>query len=289
MKTAIELNGVSKKYRRRQALSTISASIPIGSVAALIGANAAGKTTLLNLLTGVVLPSSGSISLLEEFQPGSRSALARVAYVAQDGTVLSGRKVRDAIAIARSMNRDFDSGFARTRLERIGISPDQRVSKMSGGERSQLAITMALARAPELLIMDEPLANLDPLARRNLLGELMAFAHESQATIVFSSHVIADVARVADYLVLIDRGGTVIADSIEKVLDHHKIFIGTLSEALLLTDGCGSVVTEQNREFVGPRVLRFDLMPNWTHLQDCSLEEVVYSYLDIAPQLGGAK
>jgi len=289
MRTAIELNDVSKKYRRRQALSTISASIPIGSVAALIGANAAGKTTLLNLLTGVVSPSSGSISLLEEFQPGSRSALARVAYVAQDGPVLSGRKVRDAIAIARSMNRDFDSGFARTRLERIGISPDQRVSKMSGGQRSQLAITLALARAPEVLIMDEPLANLDPLARRNLLGELMAFAHESQATIVFSSHVIADVARVADYLVLIDRGGIVVADSIEKVLDHHKIFIGTLSEALLLTDGCGAVVTEQNRALVGPRVLRFDATPNWTHLQDCSLEEVVYSYLDAAPQRGGVK
>ena len=280
MNIAIQLNAVSKSFGRRPALASITTSIPAGSVVALVGPNAAGKTTLLNLMAGISPPSSGSILLFEDLEPGSRAALSRVAYVAQDGHVLSSWSVADAVHIASAMNLDFDLAFAFQRLERIGIRTKQRVAKLSGGQRSQLAITLALARTPQLLIMDEPLANLDPLARRNLLGELMSFSLEHHATIVFSSHIIDDVVKVADFLVLIDRGGTVLADSIDLVMSQHQMFFGTLAEAQLLTEESGIVVSQSNGNVAAPRVLRLSQPKTWSQFSPCSLEEIVFAYLD---------
>jgi ABC-2 type transport system ATP-binding protein len=262
----------------------VTATIPSGSVTALIGSNGAGKTTLLNLVAGLLAPSSGTISLFDNLIPGSLEALGRVAYVAQDGPVSTSRTVSDAVHIARAFNVVFDLETAVARLQRLDINLRQRVSKLSGGQRAQLAITLALARRPELLVLDEPLSSLDPIARRDLLGELMGHCAESGMTIIFSSHVIAELEKIASHLVLIRGGEAVVAGEIDDLLEHHRIFTGTAAEAGLVLDGEGSVISRVHPMSLAPRVIRFKLpSPNNALLNPVTLEDLAYAYLERSP------
>lgn len=284
MTSAVQIDAVSRKFRRRTALRSVTATIPSGSVTALIGSNGAGKTTLLNLVAGLLAPSSGTISLFDNLIPGSLEALGRVAYVAQDGPVSTSRTVSDAVHIARAFNVVFDLETAVARLQRLDINLRQRVSKLSGGQRAQLAITLALARRPELLVLDEPLSSLDPIARRDLLGELMGHCAESGMTIIFSSHVIAELEKIASHLVLIRGGEAVVAGEIDDLLEHHRIFTGTAAEAGLVLDGEGSVISRVHPMSLAPRVIRFKLpSPNNALLNPVTLEDLAYAYLERSP------
>ena len=281
MTSAVQIEAVSRRFRRRTALRSVSATIPSGSVTALVGSNGAGKTTLLNLVVGLLSPSSGAISLFDNLAPGSLEALGRVSYVAQDGPVSTSRTVGDAVHIARAFNRLFDFDAAVIRLQRLEINLKQRVSKLSGGQRSQLAITLALARAPELLVLDEPLSSLDPIARRDLLGELMGHCAESGMTIIFSSHVIAELEKIASHLVLIKDGEAVVAGEIDDLLEHHRIFTGTASEAGLVRDSNGSVISQAHPRTLAPRVIYFaELPPGNALLAPVTLEDLAYAYLE---------
>jgi ABC-2 type transport system ATP-binding protein len=170
------------------------------------------------------------------------------------------------------------------RLQRLGIDLKQRVSKLSGGQRAQLAITLALARAPELLVLDEPLSSLDPIARRDLLGELMGHCAESGMTIVFSSHVIAELEKIASHLVLIKDGEAVVAGEIDVLLGQHRIFTGTASEAELVHNGHGSVISQTHPLTLASRVIRFEVPPPGNALlAPATLEDLAYAYLEHAP------
>ncbi len=281
MTSAVQIEAVSRRFRRCTALRSVTATIPSGSVTALVGSNGAGKTTLLNLVTGLLTPSTGAISLFENLAPGSLEALGRVAYVAQDGPVSTSRTVGDAVHIARSFNTLFDLDSAVVRLQRLDIDLKQRVSKLSGGQRAQLAITLALARAPELLVLDEPLSSLDPIARRDLLGELMGHCADSSMTIIFSSHVIAELEKIASHLVLIRDGEAVVAGEIDVLLEHHRIFTGTATEAGLVHDGHGSVISQAHPLTFAPRVIRFTVPPTGhALLAPVTLEDLAYAYLE---------
>jgi ABC-2 type transport system ATP-binding protein len=158
------------------------------------------------------------------------------------------------------------------------------VSKLSGGQRAQLAITLALARAPELLVLDEPLSSLDPIARRDLLGELMGHCAERGMTIIFSSHVIAELEKIASHLVLIKDGEAVVAGEIDELLEHHRIFTGTATEAEHLDDGRASVISRAHPLALAPRVIRFAIAPTGSALlTPVSLEDLAYAYLEHAP------
>jgi ABC-2 type transport system ATP-binding protein len=256
----------------------------MGSVTALIGSNGAGKTTLLNLVAGLLTPSTGDISLFDNLAPGCLEALGRVAYVAQDGPVSTSRTVGDAVYIARAFNVLFDFDGAIARLQRLNVNLKQRVSKLSGGQRAQLAITLALARAPELLVLDEPLSSLDPIARRDLLGELMGHCADRGMTIIFSSHVIAELEKIASHLVLIKDGEARLAGGIDELLDHHRIFSGTSAEAKLVNDGNATLVTHAEPLTLASRVIRFEVPPyDNALLGPVTLEDLAYAYLEEVP------
>src|SRR6516162_5140303 len=203
MTAVVETHGLGKRYRRLWALADCTLTIPAGHVVGLVGPNGAGKTTLLNLATGMLAPTTGTIEVLAG-RPGAGPAqLARVGYLAQDAPVYTGLPVADHLRLGAHLNPGWDAELARNRIERLDLDPAQKAGTLSGGQRAQLALTLAIAKRPELLILDEPVASLDPLARREFLQDLMESVVEQQVSVMLSSHLISDLERVCDYMIVL--------------------------------------------------------------------------------------
>ena len=200
----IEASGLGKRYASTWALRDCSLAIPAGHVAALVGPNGAGKTTLLNLTAGLAAPSAGAVTVLDG-QAGSVAALDGLAFVAQDTPLYKNLSARDMLHLTRNLNRRFDQQYAETRLGRWA-SPQAEGRKLSGGQQAQLALTLALARRPRLLVLDEPVAMLDPVARHDFMATVMTAMAADGVSVVLSSHVLAELERVAEYLILLSRG-----------------------------------------------------------------------------------
>ena len=194
MNYAIEANGLGKRYGRRWALADCTLTVPAGQVVGLVGPNGAGKTTLLELAVGLLRPTTGTITVRR-----------RAAFVAQGAPVYDGLTVAEHLRMGQALNATWDAGLARRRTDAAGLDPRQRAGRLSGGQRAQLALTLAVAKRPELLVLDEPVANLDPLARRDFLDSVAQAVTDSAAgtTVVFSSHLVADVERTCGYLILL--------------------------------------------------------------------------------------
>ena len=190
MTAVLETRGLGKRYRRLWALADCTLSIPAGHVVGLVGPNGAGKTTLLNLAIGLLAPTTGTIEVLGGPPLDSPAQLARVGFLAQDAPVYAGLSVADHLALGAHLNPGWDGALARGRIERLDVDPGQKAGKLSGGQRAQLALTLAAAKRPELLILDEPVASLDPLARREFLQDLMEAVAEQDLSVVLSSHLI---------------------------------------------------------------------------------------------------
>jgi ABC-2 type transport system ATP-binding protein len=227
----IEASGLGKRYGRTWALRECSLAVPAGHVTALIGPNGAGKTTLLNLATGLASPSTGTVSVLGGLAAGSRAALDGIAFVAQDTPVYKNLSAADMLHLTATLNWRFDQPNARARLAELGIPLDRKAGKLSGGQRAQLALTVALARRPKLLILDEPVSMLDPIARHDFMANVMTAAAAEGVSVVLSSHVLADLERVADYLILLSRGQVQLAGQVDDVLASHRILTGPAAEA----------------------------------------------------------
>jgi ABC-2 type transport system ATP-binding protein len=227
----IEANDLGKRYGRTWALRACTLAIPEGHLAALVGPNGAGKTTLLNLTVGLTDPSSGTISVLGGRRAGSLAALDGVAFVAQNAPLYTNLTAADLLHETRNLNRRFDQGYAERRLGELGIPLRHKAGKMSGGQQAQVALTLALARRPKLLVLDEPLANLDPLAREDFMATVVAAAAEDGVSVVLSSHVLAELERVADYLVLVAHGNIQVAGQVVDLLAAHRMLIGPASES----------------------------------------------------------
>jgi ABC-2 type transport system ATP-binding protein len=226
MTAVLESRGLGKRYRQRWALADCTLSVPAGHVVGLVGPNGAGKTTLLNLATGLLAPTTGTVEVLGGQPAASPAQLARVGFVTQDTPTYAGLSVADHLRLGAHLNPGWDAELARDRIERLGLDPGQKAGKLSGGQRAQLALTLAIAKRPELLILDEPIASLDPLARREFLQSLMEFTAVRQVSVVLSSHLMADLERVCDYLIVLVGSRVLVTGQVDELLATHRLLTG---------------------------------------------------------------
>jgi ABC-2 type transport system ATP-binding protein len=217
----VEASGLGKRYGRTWALHECTLEIPAGRVAALVGPNGVGKSTLLNLAVGLTAPSAGEVTVLGDLRAGSPAALDGIAFVAQDTPLYKNLSVADMIYVTRSLNRRFDQPYARARLDELGIPLRRKAGKLSGGQQAQLALTLALARRPQMLVLDEPVAALDPVARHDFMATVLAAASVGGVSVLLSSHVLTELERVASYLVLMSRGRVLLAGEVNDLLATH--------------------------------------------------------------------
>src|SRR5689334_11737078 len=227
----IEASGLGKRYGGTWALRECSLAIPAGHVTALVGPNGAGKTTLLNLAVGLAAPSAGGVTVLGGLPAGSPEALDGIAFVAQDTPMYRNLSVADMLHLTRSLNRRFDQSYARARLNELGIPLKRKAGRLSGGQQAQLALTLALARRPRLLVLDEPVAMLDPVARHDFMATVLSAAAEDGVSVLLSSHVLAELERVADHLILLSRGRVQVAGAVDDLLAGHRMLTGPAAEA----------------------------------------------------------
>ena len=227
----IEATGLGKRYGSTWALHECMLAIPAGHVAALVGPNGAGKTTLLNLAVGLAEPTAGTVTVLGGLPAGSPAALDGIAFVAQDTPLYKSLPAADMLHLTANLNRRFDQSYARARLGELGIPLNRKAGKLSGGQQAQLALTLALARRPRLLVLDEPVAMLDPLARHDFMATVLAAAVDDGVSVVLSSHVLAELERVADYLILLSRGRVQVAGEADSLLASHRVLTGPAAEA----------------------------------------------------------
>jgi ABC-2 type transport system ATP-binding protein len=227
----IESSGLGKRYGSAWALRECTLAIPAGHVAALVGPNGAGKTTLLNLAVGLAEPTAGSVTVLGGRAAGSPAALDGIAFVAQDTPLYKNLSAADMMHLTRNLNRRFDQPYAESRLAELGIPRKRKAGKLSGGQRAQLALTLALARRPRLLVLDEPVAMLDPVARHDFMATVLTAAADDGVSVLLSSHVLAELERVADYLILLSRGRVQVAGEVDDLLASHRMLTGPTAEA----------------------------------------------------------
>jgi ABC-2 type transport system ATP-binding protein len=227
----IETSGLGKRYGSTWVLHECTLAIPAGHVAALVGPNGAGKTTLLNLAVGLADPTTGAVTVLGGKPAGSPAALDGIAFVAQDTPLYKNLPAADMLHLTANLNRRFDQHFAEARLGELGIPLNRKAGKLSGGQQAQLALTVALARRPRLLVLDEPVAMLDPVARHDFMATVLTAAADDGVSVVLSSHVLAELERVADYLILLSRGRVQVAGEVEDLLASHRMLTGPAAEA----------------------------------------------------------
>ena len=226
----VEASGLGKRYGGTWALRECTLEVPAGHVTALVGPNGAGKTTLLNMAVGLAAPSAGSITVLGGRPAGSLAALDGIAFVAQDTPLYKNLSVADMIYVTRNLNRRFDQGFAEERLVELDIPLKRRARKLSGGQQAQVALTLALARRPQLLILDEPVAMLDPIARHDFMDTVLTAAADGVA-VLLSSHVLPELERAAGYLIVLSRGQVRLAGEVKDLLATHRV--GSMEELAL--------------------------------------------------------
>jgi ABC-2 type transport system ATP-binding protein len=227
----VEARGLAKRYGSTWALRECSLAIPAGHVAALVGPNGAGKSTLLNLAVGLTAPTAGDVTVLGGLPPESPAALDGIAFVAQDTPLYKHLSVVDMLHLTRNLNWRFDQAAAEGRLAELGIPLDRKAGRLSGGQQAQLALTLALARRPRLLVLDEPVAMLDPIARHDFMATVLTAAVDDGVSVLLSSHVLVELERVADYLILLSRGRVQVAGEVDDLLAGHRMLTGPAAEA----------------------------------------------------------
>ncbi len=281
--TALDASGLGKRYRQRWALSDCTLQIPEGRVAGLVGPNGAGKTTLLHLAVGLLAPTTGTITVLGGEPASGPGQLAKVGFLAQDTPVYAGLTVADHLRLGAHLNPGWDAAYAEGRIGRTGLDPAQKAGKLSGGQRAQLALTLAIAKRPRLLILDEPVASLDPLARREFLQDLMEAVADQELSVVLSSHLVADLERVCDYLVVLAASRVQIAGDVDALIARHHRLIGPRRDPATLPGDQqviqGTHTDRQSTLIIHSRQPVLD--PAWT-VEQLSLEDLVLAYMSQA-------
>jgi ABC-2 type transport system ATP-binding protein len=287
MTAVLRAEGLGKRYGRRWALSDCTVDIPAGQVVGLVGPNGAGKTTLLHLAVGLLQPTAGTIEVLDDRPAASPAQLARVGFVAQDTPTYSGLSVADHLRLGAHLNPGWDARTASDRIERLGLDLRQRAGKLSGGQRAQLALTLALAKRPELLILDEPVASLDPLARREFLQGLLEAVVDQGLSVVLSSHLVADLERACDYLIVLIGSRVQIAGEVDHLLATHHLLTGPRRDPARLPEG-QDVISASHTDRQTTLTVRTEGPihdPAWT-VSKIGLEDLVLAYMSRTADAG---
>ena len=280
MTDVIHASGLGLAYRRRWALRDCTVSIPAGRVVGLVGPNGAGKTTLLHLAVGLLEPSTGTIEVLGGKPAQTGRQLQRVGFVAQETPLYPGMSVRNHLRMGAWTNPSWDAALAKQRLEALGIDPRQKAGTLSGGQRAQLALTLAVAKRPELLLLDEPVASLDPLARRDFLRSLMEIVAAHGVSVALSSHLVADLERVCDYLVVLCESRVQLAGDVDELVATHHRLTGPRRNPATLPQAL-HVVEESHTERQTSLLVRSRepiLDPSWT-VTAATLEDILIAYM----------
>jgi ABC-2 type transport system ATP-binding protein len=276
----IETRGLTKRYRRVTALSDCSVTVPEGRISALVGPNGAGKTTLLRLLTGLARPTGGEAAVLGGAPRQDPAFLADIGFLAQEIPLYRRMSAEDHIGIGAHLNPRWDGQSVRDRLRALNIPLDQRVGTLSGGQRAQVALTLTLAKRPRLLLLDEPVAALDPLARRHFLGTLADAVAEGGLTVVLSSHLVADIERVCDHLILLSASRVQLCGDIEGLLAEHRVLVGPRKDTTAI-ERDHTVVEAVHTARQTTMLVRLNgpvADPDWEP-SDVNLEELVLGYM----------
>jgi ABC-2 type transport system ATP-binding protein len=287
MTPAIATYGLGKRYRRLWALADCTLAIPAGHVVGLVGPNGAGKTTLLSIATGMLAPTAGTIEVLGARPAAGPAQLARVGYLPQDAPVYAGLSLADHLKLGAHLNPAWDAMLARGRIGRLDLDPRQKAGTLSGGQRVQLALTLAVAKRPELLILDEPVASLDPLARREFLRDLMESVAEQGLSVVLSSHLVGDLERVCDYLIVLVASRVMVAGPVDDLLATHHLLSGPRRDPGSLPGGV-QVISASHTDVQTTLLVRTSgrvLDPAWT-VSEVGLEDLVLAYMSQAAGRG---
>ncbi|HEX6460879.1 MAG TPA: ABC transporter ATP-binding protein [Thermoleophilaceae bacterium] len=278
---AVQTRELGKRYGSKWALRECTLDIPAGSVTALVGPNGAGKTTLLQLAIGLTKPTAGEVLVLgrsprDEADP----VLPRVGFVAQDHPLHRGFSVAETLRLGRELNPTWDQDYALQRIERLALPLGQKVGELSGGQQAQVALTLALAKRPELLLLDEPVAALDPLARREFLNALMEVVSERELTVVLSSHIVTDLERVCDHIVILSQGRTQLVASIDDVVASHRLLTGPRTDPDTVAR-VHQVIRESHTERQTTLLVRANghVYDSCWQIHEVDLEEIVLAYL----------
>jgi ABC-2 type transport system ATP-binding protein len=278
---ALETVGLGRRYGSQWALRDCTLEIPRGSVTALVGPNGAGKTTLLRMAVGLTRPSEGSVRVLGlDPQADAAEALPRVGFLAQEHPLYGGFTVAEMLHVGRALNPTWDDDAARERIAELGLPLKKKVRSLSGGQRAQVALTLALAKRPEVLFLDEPVASLDPLARREFMQTVVEAVADRELTVLLSSHILADLERVCDHLVILAVGRTQLVGPIDEIVASHRLLTGPRDEAEDITR-THDVVRTSHAERQTTLLVRANghvYDSRWT-VHELDLEEIVLAYL----------
>jgi ABC-2 type transport system ATP-binding protein len=281
---ALRTDRLGRRYGRVWGLRDCTFAVPAGSVVGLVGPNGAGKTTLLSLTVGLLAPTEGEIAVFgEPSRANTAATLSRVSYLAQDHPLYRGFTVADMFRLGASMNPRWDQALARARMEALGIPLDRKIKALSGGQQAQVSLTMALAKRAPLLALDEPVASLDPVARLEFMRDVMAEAAGSGLTVVIASHVISELERLCDWLLVLTGGRLRLAGPVDDLLDGHHLL--TVPRSVPDGELPGTVVSRADSDRHSTALVAADLgqlaqaqRPGW-QAEEVSFEQLVLAYL----------
>jgi len=288
MDIVLETDQLGKRYGRAWALRDCSLRLPAGRVAALVGPNGAGKSTLLHLAVGLLRPDAGAVRVFGRAPYDDVAVLSEVGFVAQDTPLYRDFTADELFTMGAKLNRRFDTALANRRLAQIGIPRDKPVGKLSGGQRAQVALALAMAKRPRLLLLDEPVASIDPLARREFLQALMGVVAETGTTVLLSSHILADLERTCDHLIVLHASQVKLVGDVSALLAEHRQLTGP-RDGGPLPAGVVQVVRAEHTDRQSTLLVRMNAPlrdPAWK-AYDVTLEDLILAYLgdgDSRPQ-----
>jgi ABC-2 type transport system ATP-binding protein len=284
---AVRTDRLGRRYGRVWGPRDCTLEVPAGAVAGLVGPNGAGKTTLLEMIAGLLEPTEGQVSIFgQTSHAGTAATMARAGYVAKDHPLYRDFSLKDLLRLGRAMNPSWDQPLATARMHALGLPLNRKVRQLSGGQRAQVSLTMALAKQAPLLVLDEPLSSLDPLARLQFMREVMAAAAGTATTVIISSHVIGELERFCDWLIVLARGHIQLAGPADGLLAAHRLL--TIPRATPDAELPGRIIhrTDSDRHSTAlirtdPIRLAVEAHAGW-HTDPVGFEQLVLAYLQRA-------
>ncbi|MGD0984160.1 MAG: ABC transporter ATP-binding protein [Acidimicrobiales bacterium] len=276
---ALKTTGLGKRYGHTWGLRDCSFQIPAGRIAALVGPNGSGKSTLLRMVAGITRPTTGQVRVFDQ-SPAEQDekVLRRIGYLDQERPLYRSFRVGEMLKFGEKLNPNWDSAKARQYLAELNIHIESRTGNLSIGQQAQVALTMCLAKRPELLLLDEPVAALDPLAREALMQVLLRAVVEDGTTVLLSSHAIADLATVCDYLIILSASRVSLADDLDYVLASHRLLVGARdTSAPAGSEVIAGLHTERQTNLLVRVEEPIDDLA-W-QVEEPTLEEIVIAYL----------